>query len=97
MARSVSKGPFVDHHLQKKVDDLNKRNDKKVVKTWSRRSTLTPDMVGHTIRRAQRQEVHPGLRDREHGRAQVGRVRADENLQRSHRQRRQGRPLRHRS
>jgi len=49
MARSVSKGPFVDHHLRKQIDDLNKRNDKKVVKTWSRRSTLTPEMVGHTI------------------------------------------------
>ncbi len=49
MARSVSKGPFVDLHLRKKIEDLNKRNDKKVLKTWSRRSTLTPEMVGHTI------------------------------------------------
>ena len=49
MARSVSKGPFVDEHLRKKVDDLNKKNDRKVVKTWSRRSTITPDMVNHTI------------------------------------------------
>ncbi len=49
MARSVSKGPFVDLHLQKKVDELNKKMDKKVVKTWSRRSTVTPDMVGHTL------------------------------------------------
>ena len=49
MARSVSKGPFVDDHLQKKVDELNKKNDKKVLKTWSRRSTLTPDIVGHTL------------------------------------------------
>ena len=49
MTRSVSKGPFVDTHLRKKIDDLNKRNDKKVVKTWSRRSTVTPDMVSHTI------------------------------------------------
>jgi small subunit ribosomal protein S19 len=49
MARSISKGPFVDDHLRKKVDDLNRRNDKKVVKTWSRRSTVTPDMVSHTI------------------------------------------------
>jgi small subunit ribosomal protein S19 len=49
MARSISKGPFVDEHLRKKVDDLNRRNDKKVVKTWSRRSTVTPDMVSHTI------------------------------------------------
>ena len=49
MARSVSKGAFVDSHLQKKIDDLNKRFDKKVVKTWSRRSTIIPDMVGHTL------------------------------------------------
>ena len=49
MARSISKGPFVDHHLQSKIDDMNKRMDKKVIKTWSRRSTLTPEMVGHTL------------------------------------------------
>ena len=49
MARSVTKGAFVDGHLQKKIDDLNKRFDKKVVKTWSRRSTIIPDMVGHTL------------------------------------------------
>jgi small subunit ribosomal protein S19 len=49
MARSISKGPFVDEHLLKKVDELNKKTDKKVVKTWSRRSTLTPEMVGHTF------------------------------------------------
>jgi small subunit ribosomal protein S19 len=49
MSRSISKGPFVDRHLAKKIEDLNKRSDRKVVKTWSRRSTVTPDMVGHTI------------------------------------------------
>ena len=49
MARSISKGPFVDLPLRKKIDDLNRKNDKKVVKTWSRRSTITPDMVSHTI------------------------------------------------
>ncbi|MEX2274321.1 MAG: 30S ribosomal protein S19 [Actinomycetota bacterium] len=49
MPRSVKKGPFVDDHLMIKVVDLNKRNDKKVIKTWSRRSTIVPDMVGHTI------------------------------------------------
>jgi len=49
MARSISKGPFVDTHLQKKVDELNKKNEKKVVRTWSRRSTVVPEMVGHTI------------------------------------------------
>jgi small subunit ribosomal protein S19 len=49
MARSISKGPFVDDHLLKKVEHLNKTNDKKVIKSWSRRSTITPDMVSHTI------------------------------------------------
>jgi small subunit ribosomal protein S19 len=49
MSRSISKGPFVDAHLQAKVDDLNRRQDKKVIKTWSRRSTVTPEMVGHTV------------------------------------------------
>ena len=49
MPRSLKKGPFVDDHLLKKVDALNAANDKKVVKTWSRRSTIIPDMVGHTL------------------------------------------------
>jgi len=49
MTRSVKKGPFVDAHLQKKVAALNATREKKVIKTWSRRSTVIPDMVGHTI------------------------------------------------
>ena len=49
MPRSLKKGPFVDDHLLKKVDTMNAANDKKVIKTWSRRSTIIPDMVGHTI------------------------------------------------
>jgi small subunit ribosomal protein S19 len=49
MARSLKKGPFVDGHLREKVEALNARNEKKVVKTWSRRSTIVPDMIGHTI------------------------------------------------
>ncbi len=49
MARSIKKGPFVDDHLREKVDELNARNEKKVIKTWSRRSTILPEMVGHTI------------------------------------------------
>jgi small subunit ribosomal protein S19 len=49
MARSIKKGPFVDDHLQEKVDALNARNEKKVIKTWSRRSTIIPEMIGHTI------------------------------------------------
>ena len=49
MSRSLKKGPFVDAHLERKIDILNRRNEKKVVRTWSRRSTVTPDFVGHTI------------------------------------------------
>lgn len=49
MARSVKKGPFADEHLLKKVRALNEENDKKVIKTWSRRSTIFPEMVSHTI------------------------------------------------
>jgi len=49
MPRSLKKGPFVDDHLQKKVDELNARNDKRVIRTWSRRSEISPEMVGHTI------------------------------------------------
>jgi len=49
MARSTKKGPFVDAHLTTKIEVLNTANDKKVVKTWSRRSTIFPEFVGHTI------------------------------------------------
>ena len=49
MPRSLKKGPFVDEHLEKKVERMNASGDRKVIKTWSRRSTVTPDMVGHTI------------------------------------------------
>ena len=49
MSRSLKKGPFADEHLLKKIDELNKNNDKKVIKTWSRRSTIFPEFVSHTI------------------------------------------------
>jgi len=49
MARSIKKGPFIDGHLLKKVQALNEANQKSVVKTWSRRSTIVPDMIGHTF------------------------------------------------
>ena len=49
MARSIKKGPFVDHHLQSKVDAARATSDKRPIKTWSRRSTITPDFVGLTI------------------------------------------------
>ena len=49
MARSTKKGPFVDGFLQTRVEAMNSRNEKKVLRTWSRRSTIIPEMVGHTI------------------------------------------------
>jgi small subunit ribosomal protein S19 len=49
MARSIKKGPFIDDHLIKAVLRMNQANEKRVHKTWSRRSTITPEMVGHTI------------------------------------------------
>jgi small subunit ribosomal protein S19 len=49
MGRSLKKGPFVDTHLLEKVEVMNRGSEKKVIKTWSRRSTVVPEMVGHTL------------------------------------------------
>ena len=49
MGRSLKKGPFVDTHLLEKIEVMNRGADKKVIKTWSRRSTVVPEMVGHTL------------------------------------------------
>ena len=49
MARSVKKGPFVEESLLRKIRAMNERSEKKVFKTWSRRSTITPEFVGHTV------------------------------------------------
>src|SRR5215469_15554336 len=49
MSRSLKKGPFTDDHLLKKVSDMNEKNEKKVVRTWSRRSTILPEFIGHTL------------------------------------------------
>ena len=49
MARSLKKGPFVDEHLLVKVERANRNGDKRVIRTWSRRSTIIPEMVGHTL------------------------------------------------
>lgn len=49
MARSLKKGPFVADHLMRKVEAMNARNEKQVIKTWSRASTILPQMIGHTI------------------------------------------------
>ena len=56
MPRSLKKGPFTDEHLSKKITAANDRGERRVIKTWSRRSTITPEMVGHTI------AVHDGRR-----------------------------------
>ncbi|HPU01512.1 MAG: 30S ribosomal protein S19 [Firmicutes bacterium] len=56
MGRSLKKGPFADEHLLKKIRRMNEKGEKKVIKTWSRRSTIFPEMVGHTI------AVHDGRR-----------------------------------
>src|SRR6266851_1936673 len=49
MGRSLAKGPFVDDHLMKKMEAMNVKNEKKVVRTWSRRSTILPEFIGHTL------------------------------------------------
>ncbi len=49
MGRSLKKGPFIDLHLLEKVEAMNLANEKKVIKTWSRRSTVIPEMIGHTV------------------------------------------------
>jgi small subunit ribosomal protein S19 len=49
MSRSLKKGPFVDYHLQEKIDRMNDSGKKQVIKTWSRRSMITPDFIGHTF------------------------------------------------
>ena len=49
MSRSLKKGPFVDTHLLEKIEVMNRASERKVIKTWSRRSTVVPEMVGHTL------------------------------------------------
>ncbi|MCL5935224.1 MAG: 30S ribosomal protein S19 [Eubacteriales bacterium] len=49
MARSLKKGPYIETKLLKKIEDMNDKNEKRVIKTWSRRSTIFPQMIGHTI------------------------------------------------
>ena len=67
MPRSVKKGPFIDEKLLAKIDGMNARGEKKVIKTWSRASTISPDFVGHTV------AVHNGnkfiVRGRKRGKA----------------------------
>jgi small subunit ribosomal protein S19 len=67
MSRSVKKGPFVDARLLGRIEEMNKRNERKVLKTWSRPSVIFPSMIGAIAVR--RPPSHAGLRHREHGRA----------------------------
>ena len=86
MSRSVKKGPFAAPELLKRVDEMNTAGEKKVLKTWSRASTIFPSFVGHTI------AVHDGtpprsrVHHRGHGRPQIRRVCTDTYLPRSCRQ-----------
>jgi len=77
MARSLKKGPFVAPHLLEKIDKMNASGVKKPVKTWARRSMVTPDFVGHG---PQRQNFYLRVRDGEHGRPQARRIFADSYL-----------------
>lgn len=56
MSRSVKKGPYVAESLQKKIDAMNQRGEKKAIRSWSRASTILPDMIGHTV------AIHDGRR-----------------------------------
>ena len=91
MSRSLKKGPFVDTPLLEKIEAMNRGNEKKVVKTWSRRSTVVPEMVGHTLAVHNGKKFIPGVRHREHGRAEARRVLADPHVQGAHDEDRKGR------
>ena len=77
MPRSLKKGPFVDQHLRVKVERMNDAGDRKVIKTWSRRSMITPEMVGSHVRGARRPQARARVRERSDGRPQARRVRPD--------------------
>ena len=81
MGRSIKKGPFVDAKLLSRIQAMNEKNEKVVIKTWSRASTIFPEMVGHTIAVYDgRKHVPVYVR---HGRSQVWRICSNQNLQRS--------------
>ena len=82
MARSLKKGPFVDEHLIAKVEAANANNEKKVIRTWSRRSTITPEMVGHTIAVHDGRKHVPVYISEVDGWPQARRVRADADVPR---------------
>ena len=81
MSRSLKKGPFIDAHLMKKIEGMNQINEKKVLRTWSRPVDHPPRLCRPHDCGPQRPQVHPGLRDGEHGWPQAGRVLGDQDLQ----------------
>ena len=87
MGRSTKKGPWVEEALMKRINAMNESGQKQMLKTWSRTSTIFPEMVGHTIAVHDGRKHVPGLHLRVDGRPQAGRVRPDPHLPR---------PLRHR-
>ena len=76
MSRSIKKGPFVAPELMKRVEEMNKTGEKKVLKTWSRSSTIFPSFVGHTIAVHDGRKHVPVYIHRGYGRPQAGRVRS---------------------
>ena len=84
MGRSLKKGPFVDTHLLEKIEVMNRERGQEGHQDVVAPVDRDPRDGGAHARRAQRQQVHPGVRDREHGRPQAGRVRADAAVQGTH-------------
>ena len=84
MSRSVKKGPFVDLSLLEKVEIMNRGGNKKVIKTWSRRSTVVPEMVGHTIAVHNGRKFIPIYITEKHGGSQARRVFTDPAIQGPH-------------
>ena len=82
MSRSSKKGPFVQERLMARIEAMNASGEKRMLKTWSRTSTIFPDMVGHTIAVHDGRKHVPGVRLRVDGRSQARRVRADASVPR---------------
>ena len=83
MGRSLKKGPFVNAKLLKAIEEMNAANEKKVIKTWSRPSTIFPQMVGHTIAVHDGKKARSCIHHRRHGRTQTWRICSYKKLQRS--------------
>ena len=94
MARSIKKGPFVDHHLLAKVDAAASGKDKRPIKTWSRRSTVLPEFIGLTIAVHNGKQHVPVFINENMVGHKLGRIRADPHVQRA-RRRQEGQALMH--